>query len=169
MAPAFLREAGVFHWRDATMPTIKESLSEQIKAAMKAGEKDKLTYARSLHAAIRKKEIDDRVDLDDGACQKIISTLLKQRQDSIDQFRQGGREDLVAKEEAEAAFLKTFMPAQLSADEVKKLVDWAVTESKAAGPKDMGNVMKLLMPKVQGKADGKLVNQLVKERIGQGT
>ena len=104
-----------------------------------------------------------------AACQKIIGTLLKQRQDSIDQFKQGGREDLVAKEEAEAAFLKTFMPAQLDEAEVRKLVDWAVTESKAAGPKDMGNVMKLLMPKVQGKADGKLVNQLVKERIGQGS
>src|SRR3954463_12871900 len=148
------------------MPTIKEQLSEHMKAAMKAGDKDRLAFARNLHAAVRKKEIDDRVDLDDAAVQKIISTLLKQRQDSIDQFRKGGREDLVAKEEAEAAFLKTFMPEQMGEDEVRKLVDWAVTESKASGPKDMGNVMKLLMPKVQGRADGKLVNQLVKERLG---
>ena len=150
------------------MPTIKEQLSEQMKAAMKSGDKDRLAFARNLHAAIRKKEIDDRVDLDDAAVQKIISTLLKQRQDSIDQFKKGGREDLVAKEEAEASFLKSFMPAQMSEDEVRKLVDWAVTESKASGPKDMGNVMKLLMPKVQGRADGKLVNQLVRERIGSG-
>ena len=146
--------------------TIKAKLSDLMKSSMKSGDKETLQYVRTLHAAVRKKEIDDRVDLDDAGCQKIISTLLKQRQDSIDQFKQGGREDLVAKEEAEASFLKTFMPAQMSEAEVRKLVDWAVTEAKAAGPKDMGNVMKLLMPKVQGKADGKLVNNLVKERLG---
>ena len=146
--------------------TIKEKLSEQMKAAMKSGDKDTLGFARNLHAAVRKKEIDDRVDLDDAAVQKIISTSMKQRQDSIDQFKAGGREDLVAKETAELNFLKSFMPAQMDEAEIRKIVDWAVTESKAAGPKDMGAVMKLLMPKVQGKADGKLVNQLVKERIG---
>jgi uncharacterized protein YqeY len=148
------------------MPSIKESLSEQMKAAMKSGDKSRLAYARNLHAAVRKKEIDDRADLDDAGVLKIISTLLKQRQDSIEQFKKGGREDLVANEEAEAAFLKSFMPAQMSEDEIRKLVDWAVTEAKASGPKDIGNVMKLLMPKTQGKADGKLVNQLVRERIG---
>ena len=146
--------------------TIKEKLSEQMKAAMKSGDKDTLGFARNLHAAVRKKEIDDRVDLDDAAVQKIISTSMKQRQDSIDQFKAGGREDLVAKETAELNFLKSFMPAQMDEAEIRKIVDWAVTESKAAGRKDMGAVMKLLMPKVQGKADGKLVNQLVKERIG---
>ena len=150
------------------MASIKETLSEQMKTAMKAGEKEKLGFVRNLHAAIRKKEIDDRVDLDDAAVIKIITSLVKQRQDSIDQFKQGGRQDLVDKEEAELKFLMSHMPAQMGEDEVRKIVDWAVTESKAAGPKDMGNVMKLLMPKVQGKADGKLVNQLVKERIGQG-
>jgi uncharacterized protein YqeY len=148
------------------MPTLKERLSEEMKSAMKGGDKEKLGFVRNLHAAIRKKEIDDRVDLDDAAVAKIAQTLLKQRQDSIDQFRQGGREDLVAKEEAEARFLQTYLPEQMGADEVRKLVDWAVTESKAASAKDMGAVMKLLMPKVQGKADGKLVNQLVKERLG---
>ena len=150
------------------MATIKESLSEKMKSAMKTGDKDTVAFSRNLHAAVRKKEIDDRVDLDDAGVLKIISTLVKQRQDSIEQFRQGGREDLVAKEEKELQFLQAFMPAQMSEDEVRKLVDWAVTEAKAAGPKDMGNVMKLLMPKVQGRADGKMVNQLVKERIGQG-
>lgn len=150
------------------MPTIKESLAEQIKAAMKGGDKDKLTYARSLHAAIRKKEIDDRVDLDDAGVQKIISTAMKQRQDSIEQFKQGGREDLVEKETAELKFLQSFMPAQMSEAEIRDVVNWAVTEAKASGPKELGNVMKLLMPKVQGRADGKLVNQIVRERLGQG-
>ena len=149
------------------MSTIKSQLSEQMKTAMKSGAKETLSFVRNLHAAVRKKEIDDRVDLDDAGVLKIISTLVKQRQDSIDQFRQGGREDLVAKEEAELKFLHTFMPAQMEESEIRQLVDWAVTESKAAGPKDMGNVMKLLMPKVQGRADGKLVNQIVRERIGQ--
>jgi uncharacterized protein YqeY len=148
------------------MATLKERLSETIKSSMKSGDKDTLGFARNLHAAIRKKEIDDRVDLDDAGIQKIIGSLTKQRQDSIDQFRQGGREDLVAKEEAELKFLMSYMPQQMSADEVRKIVDWAVTEAKATTAKEMGNVMKLLMPKVQGRADGKLVNQLVKERLG---
>lgn len=148
------------------MATIKERLSETMKSAMKSGDKDTLAFARNLHAAVRKKEIDDRVDLDDAGIQKIISTSIKQRQDSIEQFKQGGREDLVAKEQAELKFLQSFMPAQMDEAEIRKLVDWAVTEAKAAGPKDMGNVMKLLMPKLQGRADGKLVNQIVKERIG---
>ena len=149
------------------MVTIKERLSALMKSSMKSGDKDTLAFVRNLHAAVRKKEIDDRVDLDDAAVLKIISTLVKQRQDSIEAFKKGAREDLVVKEEAELKFLQSFMPTQLGEDEVKKLVDWAVTEAKAAGPKDMGNVMKLLMPKVQGLADGKLVNQLVRDRIGQ--
>src|SRR6478735_4993290 len=150
------------------MATIKEKLSEGIKTAMKSGDKDTLAFGRNLHAAVRKKEIDDRIDLDDAGVLKIITTLVKQRQDSIDQFKQGGREDLVAKEESELKFLQTFMPAQMDEAEIRKIVDWAVTEAKATGPKDMGNVMKLLLPKTQGRADGKLVNQLVRERIGGG-
>src|SRR6185312_12145104 len=148
------------------MATIKERLSELMKSSMKSGDKDTLGFVRNLHAAVRKKEIDDKVDLDDAGVQKLISSALKQRQDSIEQFTQGGRQDLVDKEMAELKFLQQFMPAQMSEDEVRKIVDWAVTEAKASSPKDMGNVMKLLMPKVQGKADGKLVNQLVKERLG---
>lgn len=148
------------------MPTIKERLSEQMKSSMKSGDKDTLGFVRNLHAAVRKKEIDDKIELDDAGVQKIIASAMKQRQDSIEQFRQGGREDLAVKEQAELAFLKTYMPEQMGEDEIRKIVDWAVTEAKAASAKDMGNVMKLLMPKVQGKADGKLVNQIVKERLG---
>ena len=149
------------------MATLKERLSEQMKSAMKSGDKETLAFVRNLHAVIRKKEIDDRTDLDDAAVQKLVATSIKQRQDSIEQFKAGGREDLVTKETAELKFLQSYMPAQMDEAEVRKLVDWAVTEAKASSPKDMGNVMKLLMPKVQGRADGKLVNQLVKERIGQ--
>lgn len=154
------------------MATLKERLSAQMKSSMKSGDKDTLTFVRNLHAAVRKKEIDDRVDLDDAGVLKIISSLVKQRQDSIEQFTLGARLDLVAKEEAELQFLRSYMPAQMDEVEVRKLVDWAVSEAKASssqeiGPKDIGKVMKLLLPKVQGLADGKLVNQLVRERIGQ--
>jgi uncharacterized protein YqeY len=148
------------------MPTLKERLSEQMKSSMKSGDKETLSFVRNLHAVIRKKEIDDRVDLDDAGIVKIITSSLKQRQDSIEQFKAGGREDLVAKEQAEINFLKSYMPEQMGEEEIRKLVDWAVAESKAATIKDLGNVMKVLMPKTQGKADGKLVNQIVKERLG---
>ncbi len=150
------------------MTTIKQSLSEQIKNAMKSGDKETLSFARNLHAAIRKKEIDDRIDLNDDDVIKIISSLIKQRQDSIEQFKAGKREDLVAKEQLELKFLQSFMPAQMDEAEVRRLVDWAIAESKAAGPKDIGQVMKLLVPKIQGRADGKWVNQLVRERVGSG-
>jgi uncharacterized protein len=147
------------------MATIKEVLAEQMKASMKAGNKELLAFVRNLHAAVRKKEIDDRIDLDDEGVLKIISTLVKQRQDSIEQFGKGGREDLVAKETAELQFLQGFMPAQMSDEELRKTVEWAVSEAKATGLKDLGQVMKLLMPKVQGKADGKRVSQLVREKL----
>ncbi|MDR3607939.1 MAG: GatB/YqeY domain-containing protein [Oligoflexia bacterium] len=146
--------------------SIKESLSEQMKAAMKAGEKDKLAHVRNLHAAIRKKEIDERVDLDDAGVLKIIGSLVKQRQDSIEQFKAGGRLDLVEKEESELKFLQSFMPAQMDEAEITKTVEWAIAETKASSPKDMGAVMKLLQPKVQGRADGKVVNRIVREKLG---
>ena len=148
------------------MATLKERLSDDVKTAMKSGDKVRLTFARNLHAAVRKKEIDDRIDLDDAGVQKIAQSLLKQRQESIEQFRAGGREDLATQEEAEAAFLKGYLPQQMGEAEVRELVAWAVAEAKATQPKDMGNVMKVLMPKLQGRADGKLVNQLVKEKLG---
>jgi uncharacterized protein YqeY len=148
------------------MATIKVKLSDGIKTAMKSGDKDALAFGRNLHAAVRKKEIDDKVDLDDAGILKIIGSLVKQRQDSIAQFKQGGREDLVKKEEAELAFLTSFMPKQMSEAEVRDVVAWAVSEAKATSPKDMGAVMKLLMPKTQGLADGKLVSQIVKEKLG---
>lgn len=148
------------------MATLKERLSTEIKEAMKGGDKEKLQFARNLHAAIRKKEIDERVDLDDAAVVKIAGSLVKQRQDSITQFRQGGREDLATKEEAELKFLQSYMPQQMSESELRSLVAAAVTEANATGPKDMGAVMKLLMPKTQGRADGKLLSQLVKEKLG---
>ncbi len=148
------------------MPTIKEINQENMKTAMKGGDKATLQFTRNLHAAIRKREIDDRVDMTDPEILKLISTMLKQREDSITQFKAGGRDDLVAQEEAEAKYLRQFMPEQLSVDAIKALIAAAVAESGAKEAKDLGKVMKVLQPKVAGLADGKLVNQLVRETLG---
>ena len=146
--------------------SIKAQLSEIIKTSMKSGDKGTLTYGRSLHAAIRKREIDDRKDLDDAEIQKIITTVLKQRRESIEQFTKGARMDLVANEEAEVKFLSQFMPEQMSMDELAKIIDGVLAEVKPTSAKDMGKVMQALMPKVQGRADGKTINQLVREKLG---
>ena len=148
------------------MPTIKDTNSDKMKAAMKAGDKVTTQFARNLHAAIRKKEVDDRKDLNDDEIIKLIGAMMKQREDSITQFRAGGREDLVASEEGEANYLKQYMPAQMSSDEVKAIVIQTISEVEAKDLKDLGKVMKALLPKVSGKADGKLVNQLVRECLG---
>ncbi len=148
------------------MSTLKEKLSETMKTSLKTGQKERLSYARNLFAVVRKKEIDDKIEIDDAGIQKIAQTSIKQRQESIAQFKAGNRMDLVEKEEAELLFLQEFVPVQMSEEEVKKHVEWAVNEAKATAPKDIGNVMKVLMPKVQGQADGKLINQLVRQKLG---
>jgi uncharacterized protein len=146
--------------------SIKNQNSENMKAAMKSGAKDLVQYSRNLHAAIRKKEIDDRKDLSDEESIKLIGSLVKQREESITQFKAGNREDLVAAEEAEASYLRQFLPAQLSEAEVKNFIGESIQESGAADIKDLGKVMKVLLPKIQGRADGKLVNQWVREKLG---
>ena len=136
-----------------------------MKAAMKSGDKDKLAAIRNVHAAIRKREIDERIDLTDADVIKVLTSLVKQRQDSIEQFTKGGRQDLVDKESAELALLKAYLPEQMSEAELRAIVAAAVTEAGATTQKDMGAVMKILLPQVAGKADGKLVNQLVREKL----
>lgn len=152
--------------KEGSMPTIKEINQESMKAAMKSGDKQLVQFTRNLHAAIRKKEIDDRKDLADPEIIKLISGIVKQREESIVQFKAGNRDDLVAQEEAEANYLKQFLPAQMSAEELKPLVQAAIAEAQAKTAADLGKVMKVLLPKTQGKADGKLVNQLVREALG---
>jgi len=144
---------------------LKTKLSEGLKAAMKARDKERLAFSRNLHAAIRKKEIDTKTDLGDADVHSIASTLLKQRLDSISAFEKAGRDDLVAAEKAEAEFLKEFLPPQMSADELSSVIDSAIAESGAKDKKDIGLVMKVLMPKVKGKADGKLVNEMVQGKL----
>ena len=147
--------------------SLKEQLTEDMKTAMKAKEegKQRLSVIRLVRGAIKQVEIDGKKELDDEGVIAIISKEVKQRRDSIEEFKKGGREDLVEQNEAEIAILMEYLPKQLSEDEVRELVKAAVAESGATTAKEMGKVMKVLMPKVKGKADGKLVNNLVKELL----
>ena len=145
--------------------SIKEQLANDMKEAMKAKEKERLAVIRMVRGAIRQQEIDGKTGLDDEAVIAVISKEVKMRKDSIVDFQKGGRDDLVAQNEAEIAFLMPYLPKQLTEDEVRELVKEAVEKTGASSPKDMGKVMGALMPKVKGQADGKMVNQLVKEAL----
>jgi len=128
---------------------------------------------RMVVAAVKNKEIDDvgikklklGESLDDAGVLKVIQTLAKQRQESIDMFKKGGRDDLVQKETAELALLERYLPSRMPEGEIEKIVAEAISQSGAAGMKDIGNVMKLVMPKTAGRADGKLVNEIVRRKL----
>jgi len=133
--------------------------------AQKSGEKLKLSLTRLLKSDIRYKEIDKGKELSDEEVLEVLTSAAKKHRDSIEQFRKGGREDLVKQEEDELKLILGYMPEQLNAEELGKLVEEAITEVGAEGEKDMGKVMKVLMPKVKGKADGKAVSLLVSSRL----
>lgn len=143
-------------------------IDQAVVAAMKARDAARTSALRMVKAALKNKEIDKRGPLDDGDSLQVLGTLAKQRREAIEQFRAGNRLDLVAKEEAELAILQEFLPQALGEDEVRAAVAQAVADAGAAGPKDMGKVMSLLMPRLKGRADGKLVNALVREALGGG-
>ena len=149
--------------------SLKDKLTADMKDAMKAREAGKLRLSviRLVRGAIRQQEIDGQKELSDEDVLGVISKEVKQRRDSIEDFKKGGRDDLVAEAEAEIAVLMEYLPQQLSENEVRNLVKDAIVASGAASPKDMGKVMKELMPKVKGRADGKLVNGIVKELLAQ--
>ncbi len=146
--------------------SLKERLQAELKEAMKARDAVKVSTLRLLGSLIKYKEIEAKKDLDDEGVLAVLSTAVKQRRESIEQYEKGNRPDLADKERAELAIIQGYMPAQLGRDEVAALVKETIAETGAAGAKDMGKVMKALMPKVKGKADGKLVNELVKELLG---
>jgi uncharacterized protein YqeY len=144
---------------------LKDQLDADMKAAMRDKDAVKLSVVRMLKSAVKYREIEVMKPLDDAGVLQVIASEIKRHKDSVEQYRAGNRQDLVAKEEAEIAVLQTWLPAQLGEAEVKALVEAAVAKVNAQGPKDMGAVMKALMPDVQGKADGKLVSELVKARL----
>ena len=146
--------------------SIKDRLKSDLITAMKARDELKVSTLRLVSSSIKNREIDERKELDDEAVLAVLITAGKQRRESIEQYEKGGRPDLADKEKAELAIIQTYMPQQLSRDEVAAIVKETIAETGAAGAKDMGKVMKALMPKVKGKADGKLVNELVKEILG---
>jgi len=147
------------------MPTLKERITEDMKAAMRAKEADRLGAIRMLTAAIKQKEVDERVELDDAAVVGIVDKLLKQRKDSIEAFEKAGRQDLVDKEKAEAIVLQAYLPARLSAAEVQAEVKAIVAELGAAGPGDMGKVMGAAKQRLAGKADMGQVSAAVKAAL----
>ena len=142
--------------------SLKEQLTADMKEAMKNKEKERLAVIRMVRGAIRQQEIDGQKELGEEDVIAVISKEVKMRRDSIEEFQKGGREDLVEKTQAEIEVLLPYLPAQLSEDEVRELVKAAVEQTGAATPKDMGKVMGVLMPKVKGRADGKMVNTIVK-------
>ncbi len=144
--------------------SLMEKLTADMKKAMKAREagKERLSVIRLVRGAIRQQEIDGKKELTDDDILAVIGKEVKQRRDSIEEFQKGGRDDLVKQNEAEIAILMEYLPQQLTEDEVRTLVKEAIEATGAATAKDMGKVMKELMPKVKGRADGKMVNTLVR-------
>ncbi|QDQ80855.1 GatB/YqeY domain-containing protein [Paraburkholderia megapolitana] len=147
--------------------SLKEQITEDMKAAMRARETERLGTIRLLLAAIKQREVDERITLDDAAVTAVIDKMIKQRKDSISQFEAAGRDDLVAKENAELVVLSAYMPAQLSADEVAAEIQAAVAQTGAAGPQDMGKVMGVLKPKLAGRADMTAVSAQVKAALSK--
>ena len=145
--------------------SLKARITDDMKAAMRARETARLGTIRLLLAAIKQKEIDDRVELDDAAVSSIVEKLIKQRKDSISQFQAAGRDDMVAAEQAELIVLLAYLPEQLSAAEVEAAVAAAIAESGAASARDMGKVMGLLKPRLAGRADMGQVSALIKARL----
>jgi len=146
---------------------LKARLAEEYRAALRSGDKLKVSVIRLLTALIKNREVEKRSSLTDVEVMQAISSSCKQRQDSIEQYRQGGRQDLVDKETAELHILQSYMPQPFTAEELEELVRAAIQEAQAASPKEMGKVMTLLMPKVTGRADGKVVSALVREMLSK--
>lgn len=145
--------------------SLVKKIDSKIIEALKGGEKEKLAVLRGLKSALKYRQIEAKKELSDEIAIEVISRAAKQRRESIEQFRSGGREDLASKEESELKIISEYLPSQLSEEAVRSLVATAVSESGAESAKQIGLVMKLLMPKVKGKADGKLVNRLVLEKL----
>lgn len=145
--------------------SLKEQLDSAMKQAMKARDDLRLSAVRMIRSAVKNREIELKQELDDQGVVEIISTLVKQRRESIRLYQEGNRQDLVEKEEAELAVLLGFLPAQLSVAEIGELVAKVIAETQAQGIKDMGKVMKTLTPMTTGRADGKTVSEIVKKQL----
>ena len=149
-----------------TTASLKERITEDMKSAMRAGEKERLGTIRMLQAAIKQREVDERISLDDAQVLSVIEKMLKQRKESIAQFELGGRADLAAKEQAEIELLTVYLPAQLADAEVDALIKDAIASTGAASVKDMGKVMGVVKGKAAGRADMGAVSARIKAALG---
>ena len=145
--------------------TLKAQILEDVKTAMRARDQKRLTALRLITAAIKQIEVDQRIELDDGAVLGVLDKMVKQRRDSLSQYQSAGREDLAAQEQYELDLLSPYLPAALSDDEVAELIKQAVAETGASTIRDMGAVMKKLRGEVQGRADMKAVSNAVKAKL----
>ncbi|HEX5208312.1 MAG TPA: GatB/YqeY domain-containing protein [Steroidobacteraceae bacterium] len=147
--------------------TLKERITEDMKSAMRAGEKERLGTIRLALAAIKQREVDERITLDDGQVLTVLEKMIKQRKEAITQFQAGGRADLVAKESAEVSILEAYLPARLSDAELDALITGAIAATGATSPKDMGKVIAAVKAQAQGRADMGVVSARVKEKLAQ--
>ena len=145
--------------------SLKERITDDMKAAMRSGEKERLGLIRMITSAIKQREVDERIMLDDSQVLSVLEKMIKQRKESVVQFQAGNRQDLVDKEAAEIALLQAYLPAQLSDAELDALIDEAVHASGAAGIKDMGKVMAIIKTQAQGRADMAAVGAKIKARL----
>ena len=145
--------------------SLEEKLVDEMKQAMKSNDKLRLSTIRMIRSAIKNKEIEQRKKLDDEDIFRVIQGMVRKSEESIEQFKAGGRMDLVEKEQKEVETMKSFLPQPLSLEEILRIIDQSIEETQASSLKDLGKVMKSVMPKLEGKADGKLINQLVKEKL----
>ncbi|MGH8262270.1 MAG: GatB/YqeY domain-containing protein [Steroidobacteraceae bacterium] len=146
--------------------SLKEKITEDMKAAMRAGEKDRLGCIRMIGAAIKQREVDERITLDDLQVLSVLDKMIKQRKESLAHFQAGGRADLVAKENAEIALLTSYLPQQLSESELEALIAESISATGAQTIKDMGKVMGLVKQKAQGRADMGAVGAKIKAKLG---
>ena len=147
------------------MSSIKKKLQEDVKVATKSRDQLTLDTLRMVLAAIKNREIEKKADIDDGAIIALISTLVKQRREAAELYRKGNREELAQKEEKEIVLLKTYLPEEISKDEIYKIVDDGLKEAGADSLADIGKAMKVVMAKIAGRADGKVVSAVVKEKL----
>jgi uncharacterized protein YqeY len=147
--------------------TLKERITEDMKSAMRAGEKERLGTIRLALAAIKQREVDERITLDDAQVLAVLEKMIKQRKEAITQFQAGGRADLVAKESAEVSLLETYLPARMSDAELDGLIAGAIASTGATSAKDMGKVMAVVKSQAQGRADMGAVSARVKEKLAQ--
>ncbi|MDH4027472.1 MAG: GatB/YqeY domain-containing protein [Nitrospirota bacterium] len=145
--------------------SLAERIAEDLKTALKSRDAGRTSILRMIKSAVKNKEIDKMAPLSDEEVLALLRTFVKRAGESIEQFSKAGRQELVEKEKAELAVIQQYLPKQLSEEDVRKIIGDVITETGASGPRDMGSVMKAVMAKTRGQADGKLVNNLVKEML----